>query len=114
MQQEVDNKYKKHELRSHIYNRPDMYIGTIHAFCFKILHAYSKLITLHRLCKFNRHHPSPVHVSCRYSAEILGLSCFPAAAVRDYTIGTGRARHACTPAHGWRKIAVLSGAGAMS
>ena len=29
MQQEVDNKYKKHELRSHIYNRPDMYIGTI-------------------------------------------------------------------------------------
>jgi|LakMenEpi03Aug12_release.lakeMendotaPanAssembly.Ray.scaffolds.fasta_scaffold01811_12 DNA topoisomerase-2 len=29
MQQEIDNKYKKHELRSHIYNRPDMYIGTI-------------------------------------------------------------------------------------
>jgi len=29
MQQEVDNKYKKHELRSHIYSRPDMYIGTI-------------------------------------------------------------------------------------
>ena len=28
-QQEVDNKYKKHELRTHIYNRPDMYIGTI-------------------------------------------------------------------------------------
>ena len=25
----VDNKYKKHELRSHIYNRPAMYIGTI-------------------------------------------------------------------------------------
>ena len=29
MQIEVDNKYKKHELRTHIYNRPDMYIGTI-------------------------------------------------------------------------------------
>jgi len=29
MQQEIDNKYKKHELRTHIYNRPDMYIGTI-------------------------------------------------------------------------------------
>ena len=29
MQQEVDSKYKKHELRSHIYSRPDMYIGTI-------------------------------------------------------------------------------------
>lgn len=26
---EVDKKYKKHELRSHIYNRPSMYIGTI-------------------------------------------------------------------------------------
>ena len=25
----VDNKYKKHELRSHIYSRPAMYIGTI-------------------------------------------------------------------------------------
>ena len=25
----VDSKYKKHELRSHIYNRPAMYIGTI-------------------------------------------------------------------------------------
>jgi DNA topoisomerase-2 len=29
MQKEVDSKYKKHELRSHIYSRPDMYIGTI-------------------------------------------------------------------------------------
>ena len=29
MQEQVDNKYKKHELRTHIYNRPDMYIGTI-------------------------------------------------------------------------------------
>ena len=26
---EIDNKYKKHELRSHIYSRPAMYIGTI-------------------------------------------------------------------------------------
>ena len=26
---EVDNKYKKHELRTHIYERPAMYIGTI-------------------------------------------------------------------------------------
>ena len=26
---EVDKKYKKHELRGHIYNRPSMYIGTI-------------------------------------------------------------------------------------
>ena len=25
----VDNKYKKHELRTHIYERPAMYIGTI-------------------------------------------------------------------------------------
>ena len=25
----IENKYKKHELRTHIYNRPDMYIGTI-------------------------------------------------------------------------------------
>jgi len=25
----IDNKYKKHELRSHIYTRPAMYIGTI-------------------------------------------------------------------------------------
>ena len=29
MTTEIDNKYKKHELRSHIYNRPAMYIGTI-------------------------------------------------------------------------------------
>ena len=27
--QDVDKKYKKHELRSHIYSRPSMYIGTI-------------------------------------------------------------------------------------
>ena len=26
---DVDKKYKKHELRSHIYSRPSMYIGTI-------------------------------------------------------------------------------------
>jgi DNA topoisomerase-2 len=26
---EIDKKYKKHELRSHIYSRPSMYIGTI-------------------------------------------------------------------------------------
>ena len=29
MTTEIDNKYKKHELRSHIYSRPAMYIGTI-------------------------------------------------------------------------------------
>lgn len=29
MQSSVESKYKKHELRTHIYNRPDMYIGTI-------------------------------------------------------------------------------------
>ncbi len=29
MATEVDNKYKKHELRGHIYSRPSMYIGTI-------------------------------------------------------------------------------------
>ena len=29
MATEVDKKYKKHELRSHIYSRPSMYIGTI-------------------------------------------------------------------------------------
>jgi DNA topoisomerase-2 len=29
MTTEIENKYKKHELRSHIYNRPAMYIGTI-------------------------------------------------------------------------------------
>jgi len=29
MQRDIENKYKKHELRTHIYNRPDMYIGTI-------------------------------------------------------------------------------------
>ena len=26
---ETDKKYKKHELRTHIYSRPSMYIGTI-------------------------------------------------------------------------------------
>ena len=29
MQSSVESKYKKHELRTHIYSRPDMYIGTI-------------------------------------------------------------------------------------
>jgi len=29
MTSEIDKKYKKHELRSHIYSRPSMYIGTI-------------------------------------------------------------------------------------
>jgi DNA topoisomerase-2 len=29
MTTEIDKKYKKHELRSHIYSRPSMYIGTI-------------------------------------------------------------------------------------
>ena len=29
MNTEIDKKYKKHELRSHIYSRPSMYIGTI-------------------------------------------------------------------------------------
>jgi DNA topoisomerase-2 len=29
MQTNIESKYKKHELRTHIYNRPDMYIGTI-------------------------------------------------------------------------------------
>jgi len=29
MTTEIENKYKKHELRSHIYSRPAMYIGTI-------------------------------------------------------------------------------------
>jgi DNA topoisomerase-2 len=32
MTSEIDKKYKKHELRSHIYNRPSMYIGTIDPF----------------------------------------------------------------------------------
>ena len=29
MTTETDKKYKKHELRTHIYSRPSMYIGTI-------------------------------------------------------------------------------------